>query len=105
MPLPEAEFTALRYVWGTGLIPHRIQIDGKPFCITWNLYQTLHTLRNQRSDRALCIDAMCINQKDDAEKDRQVQMMQDIYAKASKAVFFWLGEHEKGTESVLNLMR
>lgn len=42
------------------------------------------------------IDAICINQSDDAEKSVQVAMMADIYAGA-KNVIVWLGE---GTDSL-----
>jgi hypothetical protein len=36
------------------------------------------------------IDAVCINQHDDIEKGKQVQIMQDIYASANR-VIVWLG--------------
>lgn len=103
-PLAEAEFEALSYVWGTGIVPYSIRVNDNPFYITCNLHRALQELRHDTDDRMLWIDAMCINQGDSAEKSTQVQMMRDIYAKAAKVVV-WLGNSDKTTTSALELVR
>jgi hypothetical protein len=92
----EMRFEALSYVWGTFPVPHRIQVDNKPFYVTYNLYAALNELRQPDQDRLLWIDAICINQYDNEEKGVQVQMMREIYAGASQTIV-WLG---KGTKAI-----
>ncbi|KAI9151566.1 Heterokaryon incompatibility protein [Paramyrothecium foliicola] len=99
-PLVEAEFEALSYVWGTTLVPYKILVNNKPFYITHNLHSALQELRYANQDRMLWIDAICINQLDNVEKSVQVQMMQAIYAKATK-VTVWLGKAEATTKDFL----
>lgn len=103
-PLAELSFEALSYVWGTALTPYQIKVDGKPFYVTYNLHSALQELRSEDKDRTMWIDAMCINQGDNAEKSSQVQLMRDIYAKAIRVVV-WLGESEKTTSDALELAR
>jgi hypothetical protein len=92
----EMRFEALSYVWGIFPVPHKIQVDSKPFYVTRNLYAALSELRQPDHDRLLWIDAICINQYDTDEKGDQVQMMRDIYARASRTIV-WLG---KGTRAI-----
>jgi len=88
-------YEALSYVWGTSdpASPHMLYCDGQAFRIDVNLRAALHGLRPKKgtAPRVLWIDAVCINQADAAEKARQVQMMQRIYARAARVVM-WLGE-------------
>jgi hypothetical protein len=55
-----------------------------------NLCQALEALRLADVNRTLWIDALCINQADNAEKAVQVTLMGMIYSKA-KRVAVWLG--------------
>jgi hypothetical protein len=36
--LAELEFDALSYVWGVTLTPYKINVDRKPFFVSYNLY-------------------------------------------------------------------
>ncbi|KAF2124508.1 HET-domain-containing protein [Dothidotthia symphoricarpi CBS 119687] len=99
-----SKFEALSYVWGTTLIPHKVQVDGKPFYVTYNLYNALRALRYPGRERLIWIDAICINQYDNPEKSSQVQMMRDIYAEASKVVV-WLGEQTSATAAAFSFVR
>ena len=74
------------------------------FHITYNLYSALRELRSSNHDRTLWVDAMCINQGDNAEKNTQVRLMRNIYAKAAKVVVR-LGEGRKRTSAALELVR
>jgi hypothetical protein len=102
--LSDLEFEALSYVWGVGLMPHTIHVAGKPFYVTSNLYSALKELRHPVHERIIWIDAICINQQDNVEKSSQVQMMRDIYAKASKVVV-WLGKATKDTSLTFDLVQ
>lgn len=103
-PLSFVEFEALSYVWGVSLRSYTIRVDGKPFYIPYNLYSALKELRNTEHERILWVDAVCINQLDDTEKSTQVQMMRDIYSKASKVVV-WLGESAPATGSMFEFVQ
>ncbi|KAK3366273.1 heterokaryon incompatibility protein-domain-containing protein [Lasiosphaeria ovina] len=56
-----------------------------------NLYAALKRLRYGALDRILWVDAICINQGDDEEKNLQVRSMARIYAYATRVVV-WLEE-------------
>lgn len=49
------------------------------------------------------VDAVCINQIDAAEKERQVQMMKDIFSKA-EVTYIWLGEATDGSDLAMDLI-
>lgn len=86
-------YEALSYCWGRPSAQHHtIYINSKPFTITPNLHSALKRLR----PRTLWVDAICINQSDDQEKNQQVPLMRKIYESA-KRVQIWLGEEDKYT--------
>ncbi|ETS85945.1 hypothetical protein PFICI_03970 [Pestalotiopsis fici W106-1] len=97
-------FEALSYVWGAPESYYSISLDGFDLPITTNLYVALKNLRHRHRDRLLWVDAMCINQTDDREKERQIGLMYQIYACAS-CVVVWLGENEDGSEYVFEDLR
>ncbi|ERF75374.1 hypothetical protein EPUS_00167 [Endocarpon pusillum Z07020] len=82
-------YTALSYVWGNAIshVPARI-LPNASKCITFNLECALRHLRSLDSEILLWVDALCINQDDNAEKAQQVGLMRDIYAMASEVVAF-----------------
>ncbi|RYC57587.1 hypothetical protein CHU98_g8623 [Xylaria longipes] len=63
--------------------------DGKKI-INPNLYDALLQIR-QVTPGYYWIDAVCMNQSDNAEKTQQLQMMSDIY-RAAESVTVWLGK-------------
>jgi hypothetical protein len=93
-------YEALSYVWGSEDTPQSIVIDDRNLSITQNLYTVLLRLQNYSLSRILWVDAVCINQADEAEKEHQIPLMAEIYAKASR-VLVWLGEAgEDGDEAL-----
>jgi len=87
-----AGYEALSYCWGNTNNSKAIQVSGQQFRVTSNLYAALKRLRYQYDKiRTLWVDAICINQNDLIERGWQVQMMDYVYAKASR-VIVWLGE-------------
>jgi hypothetical protein len=92
-------YEALSYVWGDGTKPKSITISDDQkrhgtLPVTENLYAALLRLRDHELPRTIWVDAICINQAEEDEnheKERQIQFMAGIYAKASR-VIVWLGE-------------
>jgi len=101
-------FIALSYTWGTlSDTKHHIHcsVSGSSVCsdipITPNCYDALIEIRSMSSRTWLApshiriwVDAICIDQTNDAEKVEQLPLMQKIYSQSDK-VLLWLG---KGTE-------
>jgi hypothetical protein len=94
------KYEALSYTWGVSEPTTQITVDGQPFWITRNLEVALHHLTGHR-DLILWVDAICINQKDNAEKSWQVRQMQQVYQQANR-VLVWLGESGMGSMRALN---
>jgi len=100
-------YIALSYVWGSKKSMRLISVNGLDFRVTQNLFYALEHLRNmqgQDTGTPFWIDAICINQSDDFEKNRQVRLMTNIYAQAYK-VMIWLGPPTENTELALAKMR
>ncbi|TGO14127.1 hypothetical protein BTUL_0058g00520 [Botrytis tulipae] len=87
-----SQFEALSYCWGNPKYKKMIQLAGRDVQVTLNLIDALHRLRSDDGvTQNLWVDALCINQKDLEERSWQVQMMERVYAAASR-VIVWLGE-------------
>lgn len=89
----DMDFKALSYAWhnpGSGLSKLITLGDMEAYRIGDNLYRALQDLRTPHKARRLWIDALCINQSDDAEKGQQVQLMGNVYRSAERVVI-WLG--------------
>ena len=120
----ESTYWALSYTWGhptfhpagDSLDPRppetrTIRCNGHRIPIGLNLFNFLSNsihmgrVRHERFEwqhdrpwtKWLWVDALCINQGDDAEKGRQVGMMAEIYKCASRVVV-WLGDAEPGAD-------
>ena len=84
-------YEALSYVWGKEDDAKSISIDGRLFTVRDNLHRALLRLRNHSVERVLWVDAICINQEDDKEKEDQIQHIATIYNRANR-VIVWLGD-------------
>jgi hypothetical protein len=84
------DFEAISYVWGPPREREAVTCQGHRAYITNNLAHALRRLRNTQKSSLLWADGICINQHDVSEKGHQVQMMGEIYQKASR-VIIWLG--------------
>lgn len=100
----EPEFWALSYVWGNSFVTVDITVDGSPAEATTNLASALRHIRRAFGQVVIWVDAVCINQKDDEEKGKQVQMMGTIYTKAAK-VIGWLGPEADNSRLALSTLR
>jgi hypothetical protein len=98
------EYEALSYVWGHVSAPSSdIVFNGTHFHVTENLAIALRHLRLPDKPRKLWIDALCINQSNVSERNKQVELMGEIYSIA-KLVLVWLGEGEESSDSAFELM-
>lgn len=93
------KYEAISYVWGDPTITAPISIDGVSVEVTTNLETALRYFRLETEVRILWADAICINQRDNSEKNVQVIMMGDIYRSCSKCLA-WLGEDLDGDGAV-----
>jgi len=84
------KYEALSYTWGSEAIRHRILVNGRGFYVAQNLFDALKHLRDTLKEKTLWVDAICINQSDVAERNRQIGMMPYVYMRA-KVVLVWLG--------------
>jgi Heterokaryon incompatibility protein (HET) len=97
-------YEALSYCWGSDDKPKSIVIDDHVLPVTESLYTVLKRLRDCKIPRAIWIDAICIDQEDENEKEHQIRFMAAIYAKASR-VIVWLGEARVDDDRALDLIR
>ncbi len=97
-------YEALSYCWGPDRKPHAIICDGKRLFVTKSLFHALCQLRRNGQTALLWVDAVCINQADEAEKSVQVRIMRQIYQRA-RGVLVWLGLAEAGDVAGLALLR
>jgi hypothetical protein len=93
-------YEALSYVWGNSEKKLRVFMHSYSFDVTDNLHAALLELRNHTMERTIWVDAMCIDQKNQEEKELQIQIMARIYGQAS-IVIVWLGEAADFSDYVL----
>jgi len=83
-------YYALSYTWGESKGPRWIRLNGKPFHVQPNLFAGLKAIRKADTEIIIWIDALCINQLADGERNHQVSLMGSIYGNA-KEVLAWVG--------------
>jgi hypothetical protein len=116
-PLESAPpYVALSYTWGrpspsfpiewddhNARLP--IKINGLDFKVRLNLHSALKTLRNLVHKEAIVwIDALCINQDSEPEKNHFVPRMTEIYA-SSQATAVWLGSHDETSRMAFSKLK
>lgn len=79
------------------------QDEGSVLAIGMNLYIALKRLRQQDDIRILWIDAICIDQDDEAEKSKEVGKMGEIYRNARRVVV-WLGEESRDSTLAISTL-
>jgi hypothetical protein len=96
-------FTALSYVWGTDYGSHMVRCSTYDIPITENCNTALQNLRNKLGTVVIWVDAICINQKDTAERSQQVQLMDRIYTYAETS-YMWLGSTNARAERAISYL-
>ncbi|KAL8694774.1 MAG: hypothetical protein Q9218_000620 [Villophora microphyllina] len=112
-------YEALSYYWGTdepsNEIGIRRELDKRSlksvanvfipqrFNIRKSLYEALKHFRTVKDDVILWIDALCIDQENETEKNQQVAQMARIYSSAAH-VLVWLGAGRSDCERAMDFV-
>jgi hypothetical protein len=100
-------YTALSYCWGTELAANPLIVDDHKMAITANLDLALRYIRDDTAAMILWVDAVCINQADDAEaleeRSYQILKMAEIYSKAG-SIIAWLGTELESDQLVVDFV-
>ncbi|WAO93258.1 HET-domain-containing protein [Fusarium falciforme] len=95
------EYEALSYVWGSPVPQARIRLATGYAEVGPSLYAALRGLRYPDSPRMIWADSLCINQADVSERNSQVQIMSDIYSRASRTLI-WLSDATPELEGAIS---
>lgn len=109
------DYRALSYTWGAPDPVQKITINNQLFLVRQNLYDFLEAFRArlyrfrgcgdyENDVQWLWIDQICIDQSVFEERNYQVEMMSDIYRRASY-VYVWLGKSDTCIESVMKTVK
>lgn len=99
----QPQYDALSYVWGTGTREERLHLGNDlDILIGKNLFDALTELASGRPKIRLWADQICINQRDDTEKEQQVRLMSQIFSRAQR-VIGWLGNSTPETHLALKV--
>ena len=102
-------YEALSYHWGDGEPTEEIALNTREkdfpdlFMVRPNLASALKQLRYPDRPRYLWIDAICINQDDNSERNVQVALMDGVYGGASE-VCVWLGDADENSGLALSFI-
>ena len=96
-------YNTVSYVWGDSSLRWTLPLrDGTHLAITESIQTALPYLCEQCVTSYLWIDQLSINQNDIEERNRQVQGMGQIYAKA-QSLIIWLGLPDTTVHSLVDL--
>lgn len=97
------EYEALSYEWGKSGDDHLIFCNHFGLRVNSGLAAALERLRLPDRPRCIWIDRICIDQENVQERNEQVTMMRDIYARA-KLVLIWLGKEMRYTKDAFQMI-
>lgn len=98
------KYTAISYAWENQAPVSRIRFsNGQSIPLSLTLSTLFDSLRKNYRSFTLWIDAICINQKDTAEKSSQVRLMGQVYSCAEQ-LLLWLGESNRETQDAFQFM-
>lgn len=97
-------YAALSYVWGIDNEHKNVTIGDVGLLITANGYSALLHLRKKLNTTfSIWVDAICIDQENEKEKERQIPLMGDIYNQAER-VYIWLGDGNPASDRAMQLL-
>ncbi|KAK5691888.1 hypothetical protein LTR97_011059 [Elasticomyces elasticus] len=108
----EKKYIAISYTWGSDQLTGRVVCDGVRLPVTANCEAALRALRrvvpnasglDQRNDRRVWIDGVCIAQHDTDERTQQVARMGETFAQAEGCVVF-IGESDEQTKTLEEML-
>lgn len=109
------DYRALSYTWGPPSPVQAVELNGKLFLLRQNLYDFMDNFRArlvkfsghgyfEEEVQWLWIDQICIDQTTVKERNHQVEMMSEIYRRASY-VYLWLGASNLEIDTVVRAMK
>ncbi|KAE9376050.1 hypothetical protein N431DRAFT_437438 [Stipitochalara longipes BDJ] len=96
-------YFALSYTWDGQRRDQDLICDGSILKVGRNVSTVLPCLFHHLGPVNVWIDAVCINQDDESEKNIQVPMMHEIYTKTSKTII-WLGESDSSIDEAMKII-
>lgn len=93
-------YRALSHSWGEEPPSATVWINSQPTLVRENLEIALRHIQKPDRSTSIWIDAICINQEDELEKNHQVQMMDKIYDRALE-VLVWLGPAKDDSDTAM----
>lgn len=105
--LPESDYATLSYCWGQATADediHPILVDNQPFWVRANLFDFFQAIQDLDIHMPIYIDAICLNQLDNAERGEQVKLMSSVYSNANHT-HVWLGSPHPDQELYLQMLR
>ncbi|KAL9078909.1 MAG: hypothetical protein Q9157_002165 [Trypethelium eluteriae] len=107
-PIKFVPYDALSWCWGIQNEESWINIrkGGTRYAkaVRSDLVAALRALRHHEHDRRLWIDAVCIDEDNVTERNRQVEMMADIYGNAD-CVRIWLGNPSESSRIAIRFIK
>lgn len=94
------EYTALSYAWGDPHTSKTVTCGGKSLPVTLHLREAFPSLKALPTTK-IWIDAICINQADDAEKAIQTCRMHQIF-RSAQTVLVWLGKGDPSSDHAMD---
>lgn len=98
-----SDHICLSYRWNISGQKKLIKVNGADFYVNRNVWDFLYMARDKYPGQRFWIDAICIDQRNVAEKNHQVPQMGRIYAQASQIVV-WLWPESGSIQSSLSLI-
>ncbi|ROV95429.1 hypothetical protein VMCG_08499 [Cytospora schulzeri] len=101
------DYVALSYTWGEPSWTTQILVNGHRVVVQSNLEASLRQFARKAVMQTrlwIWIDAICINQADLAERQREVPRMRSIY-KTAREIVVWLGEEADKSDLAIRLIR
>lgn len=99
------DFRAISYTWGQLDLVETIIINSKyTLTVRQNCAFALRQYRAHFADLPVWIDSICINQVDEAEKTKQIQLMGTIFSFAERVVAC-VGPHSDETEWMIGAVK
>ncbi|KAF5624476.1 heterokaryon incompatibility (het-6OR allele) [Fusarium sp. NRRL 52700] len=100
---PCPKYEAISYTWGNEDATKQLLVDGTVFYVRPNLHAALRAFRQPHEAKLIWVDAVCINQQDQEERNRQVLQMNQIYSQA-QAVDVWLGTADATSDAGVDFL-
>jgi hypothetical protein len=98
-------YKALSYTWGSPADPrHWINLNGCHFEVREYLWHALRRFQAGNVAPVIWIDAICINQSSDEERNHQVAKMKRIYEQTTEVVV-WLGPSYRDSDLAIEFAK